>query len=139
MMPALKTEQIHLVQESFHEILVEGEEFIARFYATMFDMFPETRDYFLETELTELRKKVLRSLVMIVDNLNNPELLANEIRELGLKHTNEYHITHNDYTRMGRAFVKVMAVSLPETWNPGVEAAWVAAFADVAHLMLQGD
>ena len=134
----LKNLQIRLVQESFHEILVEGEDFIARFYATMFDMFPETREYFMKKELLELRKKVLRSLVLIIDNLNEPDILASEIRELGHRHTHDYHITRIDYTRMGRAFVKTMAVSLPETWNPEVEAAWVTAFADVAHLMLQG-
>lgn len=138
-MLTMKIEQIRLVQESFHEILIEGEAFVARFYATMFEMFPETRDYFLQTELTELRKKVLRSLVIIIDNLDKPELLAIEIRELGQRHTHEYNITPNDYTRMGRAFVKAMSVSLPETWNPEVETAWVAAFADVAQLMLQGE
>jgi hemoglobin-like flavoprotein len=131
-----KSEQIELVQYSFHEVLVEGEAFVARFYATMFDMFPETRQYFLKTDLTQLRKKVLRSLVMIIDNLHKPEILADEIRELGQKHTYEYYITRNDYTKMGRAFVKTLAASLPETWTPEVETAWVSAFADVAHLML---
>jgi len=136
MLLSLKAQQITLVQDSFHEVLVEGEVFIARFYATMFNMFPDTQAYFMKTDLTELRKKVLRSLIMIIDNLNHPDKLNIELKELGQKHTHEHGITSTDYTRMGRAFIKAMAVTLPETWNPEVEAAWIAAFADVAHLML---
>lgn len=130
-----KADQIEMVQQSFHEILVDGESFIKQFYIAMFEMYPETKAYFASSEMPVLRKKILQSLTMIIDNLNRPNHLKEQLGDLGQMHADDHNIRLQDYAKMRQALIKVMEKSLPETWNPVVEAAWVSAFADVTFLM----
>src|SRR5215472_12805787 len=75
-----------LLETSFQAVVLHGEAFVTAFYERLFTRFPQTRALFAATDMLEQRKKLQRSLALIVENMQHPEVLGDMLKELGRRH-----------------------------------------------------
>jgi nitric oxide dioxygenase len=131
------TVQGELLETSFQEIVLHGEAFVTAFYERLFTRFPETMGLFAATDMFEQRKKLQRSLALIVEHMQHPEELSSMLRELGQRHVT-YGIRPEHYPLVGTALLETFADFLGKHWTQAHHDAWVKGFEAVSSLMLQG-
>jgi len=128
---------IALLESSFKMIAPQAEEFVDAFYAKLFELYPHTRGFFAATDMTLQRKKLVSALVLVIENLRNPQALGSALTALGRKHQS-YSIGAAHYPMAGDALLKTFSAFLGEAWKPEVENAWVQAYAAITRAMLSG-
>ena len=130
--------QIDVLETSFQEIAPRGEAFVAAFYERLFAQFPQTRAFFTTTDVKEQQKKLLGALVLVIQNLRKPDVLAPALRGLGQRH-GAYGVRPEHYPIVGAVLLDTFAAFLGERWTPACRDAWTQAYQAVCALMLQGD
>ncbi len=98
---------IERLEASFNLLAPRGEELVDRFYANLFAKHPEVRSMFPD-DMGEQKKKLLASLVLVVQNLRKPEKLADPLKNLGAKHVH-YKTQPEHYPVVRDTLVGVMA------------------------------
>ncbi|MDJ0572252.1 MAG: globin domain-containing protein, partial [Pleurocapsa sp. MO_192.B19] len=78
--------RVELLEQSFEAIKPKADEFVNSFYKNLFTANPEAALLFKTTNMAEQKKKLLNSLVLVVENLRNPDVLENSLRGLGARH-----------------------------------------------------
>ena len=131
------TVQGELLETSFQEIVMHGEAFVTAFYERLFTRFPETKSLFAATDMFEQRKKLQRSLALIVEHMQHPEELSGMLQELGQRHVT-YGIRPEHYPLVGTVLLETFADFLGKHWTQAHHDAWVKGFEAVSSLMLQG-
>jgi hemoglobin-like flavoprotein len=125
-----------LLSTSLQEVILRGEGFVVAFYERLFSRFPAIRPLFANTAMSEQRKKLQQSLVLIVEHLHHPEHLSEHLRLLGQQHV-AYGVQPEHYAAVGAVFEEAFADFLGENWTPAHQQAWSNAFAAVSRLMLE--
>lgn len=128
---------VKLLRSSFEAVAPKGAQLISRFYALLFDRFPQVKPLFEKTPMAEQEKKLLRSLAVIVGSLEKPELLAPYLQGLGRMHV-AYGALPAHYDAVGGCLLSAMAEVAGPLWTSELEAAWREAYGAVASIMLQG-
>ena len=116
---------------------MHGEAFVTAFYERLFSRFPQTRALFAATDMFEQRKKLQRSLALIVEHMQHPEELSSMLQELGQRHV-AYGIRPEHYPLVGTVLLEAFADFLGKHWTQAHHDAWVKGFEAVSSLMLQG-
>ncbi|MDP5018785.1 MAG: pentapeptide repeat-containing protein, partial [Dolichospermum sp.] len=98
---------------------------------------PEVKPLFTKTDMKNQEKKLLNSLVLVVENLRNPEALSPVLNALGARHIS-YGATPKYYKPVGEALLVTFEQYLGEDWTPEVKKAWLDAYRDITALMLKG-
>jgi hemoglobin-like flavoprotein len=129
---------VDLLERSFALVKGNGVEFSSQFYATLFLDHPAVKPLFANTHLQSQGEKLFASLVLVVNNLRNPEALENALKGLGTRHV-KYGVLPQHYPLVGASLLKTFAMSLaPTDWTPEVQQAWADAYGAVTKLMLEG-
>ncbi|MGB3508726.1 MAG: globin domain-containing protein [Microcoleaceae cyanobacterium] len=128
---------IEVIENSFEKIKPRGEEFAASFYENLFAAYPEAKPLFANTDIQKQSKKLLNSLVLVVESLRNPEALAEVLRALGARHVN-YGTLPQHYPLVGQALLNTLAQYLQDDWNSEVKNAWLFAYEQIMQLMFEG-
>jgi hemoglobin-like flavoprotein len=129
---------VDLLERSFALVKGNGVEFSSQFYATLFLDHPAVQPLFANTHLQSQGEKLFASLVLVVNNLRNPEALENALKGLGTRHV-KYGVLPQHYPLVGASLLKTFAMSLaPTDWTPEVQQAWADAYGAVTKLMLEG-
>ncbi|NEP06174.1 MAG: globin [Okeania sp. SIO2G4] len=131
------TSPIELIETSFEKIKPRGAEFVASFYENLFAAYPEAKPLFANTDIQQQEKKLLNSLVLVVESLRHPEVLAQVLRALGARHIN-YGTLPQHYPLVGEALLKTLEQYLQQDWNSEVKNAWVFAYEQIVQLMFEG-
>ncbi|MDJ0555796.1 MAG: globin domain-containing protein [Microcoleaceae cyanobacterium MO_207.B10] len=131
------TSPIELIETSFEKIKPHREEFAASFYENLFAAYPEAKPLFANTDMENQEKKLLNSLVLVVESLRNPEALAQVLRALGSRHVN-YGTLKQHYPLVTKTLLKTLQQYLREDWTPEVRKAWVYALGQITKLMFEG-
>jgi hemoglobin-like flavoprotein len=131
------TTQGELLETSFQAIVLRGEAFVTAFYERLFTRFPETRALFATTDMLEQRKKLQSSLVLIIEHLQHPDVLADRLRELGQRHVG-HGVRPEHYRMVGAVLLETFADCLGKHWTQAHYDAWVKGYETVSSLMLQG-
>jgi hemoglobin-like flavoprotein len=126
-----------LLSASLREVILHGETFVAAFYERLFSRFPETRALFANTAMSEQRKKLQQSLVLIIEHMHQPDLLSEHLRELGHRHTT-YGVRPEHYALVGTVLQEVFADFLDESWTQAHQQAWTEVYEAVSRLMMEG-
>jgi hemoglobin-like flavoprotein len=77
---------IERLEESFALVRESSAEFVDQFYAILFTDYPSVKSLFANTPIEQQGKKLFNSLVLVVDNLRQPEVLADALKGLGTRH-----------------------------------------------------
>ena len=128
---------IELLENSFEKIKPRAEEFAAKFYENLFEAHPEVKPLFAKTEMINQHKKLINSLVVVVESLRNPEALAQVLNVLGARHIG-YGAIPKYYPAVGQALFTTFEEYLGEEWTEEVKDAWGDAFRLITAQMLKG-
>ena len=127
-----------MLETSFQEIAPQGEAFVAAFYERLFAEFPQTKAFFTATDMKEQKKKLLRALVLVIQNLRKPDVLGPALEGLGQRHT-AYGVRPEHYPIVGAVLLDTFAAFLGERWTLARRDAWAQAYQAICALMLQGE
>ncbi|MDY7015159.1 MAG: globin domain-containing protein, partial [Cyanobacteriota bacterium] len=128
---------IELLEESFEKIKPRAEEFAARFYQNLFAAHPEVEPLFAGTEMAKQEKKLLQSLILVVENLRNPNVLGKVLQDLGARHVG-YGTNSQHYEPVGETLLATFEEYLQADWTEDVRQGWVAAYQAISTQMLLG-
>jgi hemoglobin-like flavoprotein/uncharacterized protein YjbI with pentapeptide repeats len=126
---------IELLEQSFERIKPFADDFVASFYANLFAAHPEVRPLFANTEMEKQQKKLLNSLVLVVENLRHPEVLGEVLNGLGARHVG-YGALAQYYPAVGQALLLTFEQYLEDDWTPEHKKAWTDAYGAIAAQML---
>lgn len=129
--------QVELLESSFDEIKPHADGFVASFYENLFTANPEAKPLFDTTDMEAQKKKLLSSLVLVVENLRKPDALSGALRGLGARHV-KYGALPEHYPLVGGALLTTFEQYLGEKWTPEVKQAWVDAYGVISEIMLDG-
>lgn len=83
------------------------------------------------------QKKLLNSLVLVVENLRQPDVLEGTLKGLGARHV-QYGALPEHYPLVGNALLTTFAEYLEDDWTEPVKQAWVDAYGAITTIMLAG-
>ncbi|MEG3932189.1 pentapeptide repeat-containing protein [Microcoleus sp. T3_B1] len=128
---------VELLEQSFEKIKPRADEFATTFYDNLFKLYPEVKPLFANTEMEKQQKKLINSLVLVVENLRSPEALGPVLNALGGRHVG-YGAIANSYPAVGEALLMTFEEYLQEDWTIEVKQAWIDAYGAITALMLKG-
>ena len=128
---------IEILEETFALIKPVAPQFTNSFYQNLFLKYPEIKPLFAETNLEEQEKKLLLSLVLIIDNLRNLTYLKDLLKKMGQRHL-QYDVVSEHYPIVGQILLSTLQDYLGTHWTPEVKQAWTDAYKIVMDLMLEG-
>jgi small-conductance mechanosensitive channel/hemoglobin-like flavoprotein len=129
--------QVELVESSFEKIKPHATEFSVSFYRNLFRSSPELRSMFSNTDMEKQQQKLLSALVLLVENVRNPDRLVPILQDLGAKHKG-YGVIEKHYPAVGAALLQTFEQYLKEGWTKEVKQAWTNTFDAIAQIMLDG-
>lgn len=130
-------QQSTLVEESFHFVQKNKATFTATFYQKLFEKSPQLKPLFQNTNMEKQADKLYSSLVLLVENIHNPEMLKAILIPLGEKHKG-YGAIEQHYPLIGEVLIETLALSAGEAWSKEAEQAWLSTYQTVVEMMLTG-
>ena len=128
---------VELLESSFSQIKAQQTEFMTHFYTNLFADYPEVKPLFINTHMEKQAKQLFKSLILVVENLRNPDVLAKALKGLGVRHI-QYGVLPEHYPIVGSTLLKTFSICLEGVWTQDIEQAWSEAYAVVTELMLSG-
>ena len=132
--PALK---VDLLEQSFEKVKPQANAFAGSFYDNLFADYPAAQPLFANTDVAEQSKKLLASLVFVVENLRKPGALTEALKGLGARHV-KYGALPEHYPLVGNTLLKTFEQYLGNDWTPATQQAWVDAYGVITEVMLEG-
>jgi nitric oxide dioxygenase len=129
--------KVKLLESSFEKIKPQANEFVNSFYENLFTASPEAKPLFANTSMADQKQKLLASLVLVVENLQTPDLLNDSLKGLGARHV-KYGALPEHYPLVGAALLIAFEQYLKSEWTPEVKQAWVDAYGVITEIMLDG-
>lgn len=127
---------IERIGVSFNNLAPRGPELVERFYAMLFARYPTMRRLF-PTDLSSLKRKLLNSIALVVQNLRHPGRISDVLHEMGRRH-GEYGAQPAHYTAVRDTLIDVMAEMSGSAWTAQLTGDWKAALDSVTKRMLEG-
>lgn len=129
--------EVQLLEESFEQIKPKADDFVNSFYDNLFGDYPAAQPLFSHTDMSAQKKKLLDSLVLVIQNLRKPDVLSAALKGLGARHV-KYGALPEHYPLVGNSLLKTFGQYLGDDWTPEVKQAWVDAYGAITELMLEG-
>ncbi|HMU31790.1 MAG: hypothetical protein K1X60_16005 [Nitrospira sp.] len=129
--------QVELLESSFKLVAPKGEELVTRFYERLFKKYPAVKPLFKHTTIKEQKKKLLASLVLVIQNLRRPEKLTPVLQDMGARHVG-YGAKPAHYDAVGENLLAVLGEVAGPAWTPQVKQAWTEAYGAIKTIMLAG-
>ncbi|MGB4993790.1 MAG: globin domain-containing protein, partial [Nitrospira sp.] len=74
---------VELLESSFKLVAPKGDALVTRFYERLFKKYPSVKPLFKKTSIKEQKKKLLASLVLVIQNLRRPDKLTSVLQDMG--------------------------------------------------------
>ncbi len=130
-------DQIQLLNTSWQMLRRVANETTGRFYERLFEVDPDTRRLFENTEMPVQQTKLARALETIVRSAGDAEGMASRLRAMGARHTG-YGVDGSHYYSFASAMLWTLEQRLGEAWTPEMRDAWTAAIAGAVGAMMAG-
>ena len=124
------------LEKSFNLLAPRGPELVDRFYAQLFSKHPALRPMF-PADMSEQKKKLLASLVLVIENIRDAQKLEQPLQDLGARHAG-FGAQAEHYPVIRDTLVSVMAEMAGEVWNDQLTQDWNGALDFVSSVMLEG-
>ncbi|MCH8043270.1 MAG: flavohemoprotein [Planctomycetes bacterium] len=128
---------VELLERSFAAVAPKAEELAEVFYGHLFADFPQVKPMFENVDMAEQKKKLIASLVVIVNNLRKGEVLVPTLEQLGARHL-DYGAQEEHYPAVGQSLIKALAQVTGDAWNEELTQVWSEAYAVITEHMLAG-
>jgi hemoglobin-like flavoprotein len=130
----MNSTQIALAQESFAKVAPISEQAAVIFYDRLFEVAPSVKAMF-PIDMTEQRKKLMATLAVVVNGLNNLEAVLPAASALAKRHVS-YGAKPEHYPVVGGALLWTLEKGLGAAWTPDVADAWTAAYGTLSGYMI---
>ncbi len=114
---------VALLESSFELLKPQADTLVNRFYERLFERYPAVKPMFARTTMPEQKKKLLGSLVLVMQNLRRPETLTPALKQLGARHV-AYGTQPSHYGAVAETLLGVMGEMAGAAWTPEVKQAW---------------
>jgi len=128
---------VELLESSFKLVAPKGEALVTRFYERLFKKYPAVKPLFKKTSIKEQKKKLLASLVLVIQNLRHPDKLTPVLQDMGARHVG-YGAKPAHYDAVGENLLAVLGEFAGPAWTPQVKQAWTDAYGAIKTIMLAG-
>ena len=128
---------VTLLKQTFAKIRVRPQTFTTSFYNNLFKEHSDVKILFALAEMKKQKEHLMNALMLIVDNLERPDVLKEALKRLGKRHVN-YGALVEDYPLIGACLLKTMESFFGKDWTPEVQQAWIEAYGAIASIMLEG-
>jgi hemoglobin-like flavoprotein len=115
-----------LVQTTFAQVAPIADQAAALFYARLFELDPALRALF-PGDLAEQRTKLMRTLGLAVNGLDDLGALVPVVEGLGRRHVG-YGVADAHYATVGAALLWTLAQGLGPAFTAEVEEAWATVY-----------
>ena len=122
----LSQKQLVLIRDSFDALRNDIEPKSIQFYEALFRHAPHLRPLFRE-DLAGQGMRFMSTLRVIVDNLHNPDAMAERYAELGQGHR-AMGVKAADFEPMGRALADTLQSALGDEFTDETRTAWETAY-----------
>ena len=129
--------KVELLEQTFNYIKPYGNLFVNSFYENLFKIHPETKSLFADIDPESQKKQFWDCLVLVVENLRQPETLNNVLQGLGAT-IFTYGALPEHYLQVRDAFITTFKQFLGSEWTTEFEQAWKDAYVTFRELMLDG-
>ncbi len=128
---------VELLESSFKLVAPQGDALVTRFYERLFKKYPSVKPLFKKTSIKEQKKKLLASLVLVIQNLRRPDKLTPVLQDMGARHVG-YGAQAAHYDAVGENLLAVLGEFAGSAWTPQVKQAWTDAYTAIKTIMLTG-
>lgn len=126
-----------LLKRSLDLALLRDPNLTSNFYRILFRRQPGIR-WMFQRSLRNVQERMFeQALRAIVDHLDDPAWLDENLRALGARHA-AYGVTREMYDAFGEALLQALADSLQEEFTDALQGVWAAAYQNIVARMLSG-
>jgi hemoglobin-like flavoprotein len=123
-----------IVKESFDKARPIAVDVLTKFFEILFFEYPAIGKLFENTDLDVLKPRMVKSLVLIMNNLENPDQLRPYLKDLGTRHTT-YAVRPEHHDAFRDSFLKSLEYFFGEDWTGPLSLNWGAAFEFILDVM----
>ncbi|WP_037577248.1 globin family protein [Sporocytophaga myxococcoides] len=127
--------QISLVKKSWESAYKIQDVAGPLFYNRLFEIAPEVRYMFAQTNLQEQSKKLFQMLNYIIQRLHNLDDIIDEVASLAGRHV-KYGVKERHYQIVGEALLWTLEKGLGELWNSETKESWVKTYTILSSAMI---
>lgn len=131
----MDSRQISLVKESFERVVPYSNKMTRVLYDQLFELNPHLRKLF-KKDMRDQRRKFIKSLIFIVENLHDAKLVGDVIKEIARRHTS-YNVKEKDYETFGKALLFALSATLGDDFTAPIRAAWKNSYNTLTKIMIK--
>ncbi|MGR6872895.1 NO-inducible flavohemoprotein [Pseudomonas sp. HK3] len=133
----LSQQQIEIVKSTIPLLENAGTAITEHFYKRMFIHNPELQDTFNMSNQASGRQQfaLFSAIAAYAKHLENPSVLASMVERIANKHTS-LHIQPAQYDIVGHHLIETLRELAADAFTPDVEAAWAAAYGQLAGVFI---
>jgi hemoglobin-like flavoprotein len=105
------------------------------FYGKLFELDPSLKALFTG-DMQSQGIKLMKTLGIAVNGLNNLEAIVPVVRELGQRHVG-YGVKEAHYSTVGEALLWTLGQGLGDAFTPDVEKAWASVYGVLSGVMIE--
>lgn len=128
---------VSLLRTSFEALRPHAQTLVDRFYAILFERYPQVRPMFAHVDLSKQKQMLIQALALLVANLEKPAVLKDYLGGLGARHAG-YGTQDAHYDAVGECLLAAMGEVAGPLWTPDLKKEWAATYGVVASIMKQG-
>lgn len=129
-------QQIALVKKTWVMVVPIADKAAELFYGRLFELDPPLKELF-KGDMTEQGKKLMKTINIAVEALDDVEPLVPTLKEMGAAHVG-YGVKDRDYNTVGGALIWTLEQGLGDEFTDEVKNAWGAVYEVLASTMKQG-
>ena len=126
---SLTDKQIEIIKTTFAQVS-DADLLASRFYNRLFEIDPTTKPLF-RSDMSDQRKKLIQTLAVVVNNVDNFGSLVPAIENLGKRHV-DYGVTVSHWDSVGAALLWALEDAFGEAFTGEVKDAWATAYGAIA-------
>lgn len=119
-------EKIELVQATWARVVPIADQAADLFYGKLFELDGSLKELFPE-DMTEQKKKLLQTLAVCVNGLDELGEIVPAVQALGRRHV-DYKVKPEQYETVGAALLWTLEQGLGDAWNAAVAEAWTEVY-----------
>lgn len=129
-------QQKELVKKTWVMVVPIADTAAELFYGRLFELSPSYKAMF-KNDMTEQGKKLMKTINIAVEALDNLEPLIPTLKQMGADHAG-FGVKDRDYNVVGASLLWTLEKGLGDAFTDEVKNAWGAVYEVLASVMKQG-
>ncbi|MEM9079277.1 MAG: globin family protein [Verrucomicrobiota bacterium] len=122
------------MQDSWEKVVPISETAAELFYGKLFELDPEIKPLFSNSDMKEQGKKLMTMIGVAVKGLDTLGELVPAVQKLGERHVG-YGVKAEHYDTVGAALLDTLEKGLGDAFTPETKEAWTITYTTLATVM----